>query len=61
MKIDIVVSRRIERLYEEYLSLIEDLRGKTKDERFVLYERMTRRLYPHATKVKHLNNLNVAQ
>ena len=54
MKIDIVVSRRIERLYEEYLSLIEDLRGKTKDERLVLYERMTRRVFPHATKVVNL-------
>lgn len=56
MKIEIVVSKRIERLYEEYLSLIENLRGKTKDERFVLYERMTRRLYPHGTKVVNLED-----
>lgn len=29
-------------------------KGKTKDERLVLYERMTRRLFPHATKVVNL-------
>ena len=56
MKIDIVVSRRIERLYEEYITLIESLRGKTKEERFELYENMTRRLYPHAKKVVDLED-----
>ena len=56
MKIDIVVSRRIERLYEEYITLIESLRDKTKEERFELYESMTRRLYPHATKVVDLED-----
>ena len=56
MKIDIVVSRRIERLYKEYMTLIESLRDKTKDERFELYESMTRRLYPHATKVVDLED-----
>ena len=56
MKIDIVVSKRIERLYEEYLSLIEDLRVKTKEERFELYESMTRKLYPHATKTVNLED-----
>ena len=56
MKIEIVVNKRIERLYEEYIILIESLRGKTKDERFELYESMTRRLYPHATKVVHLED-----
>ena len=56
MKIDIVVNRRIERLYKEYMTLIESLRGKTKDERFELYESMTRRLYPHATKVVDLED-----
>ena len=56
MKIDIVVNRRIERLYEEYITLIESLRGKTKEERFGLYESMTRRLYPHATKVFDLED-----
>ena len=56
MKIDIVVNRRIERLYKEYMTLIESLRGKTKDERFELYESMTRRLYPHATKMVDLED-----
>ena len=56
MKIDIVVSRRIERLYEEHITLIESLRDKTKEERFELYESMTRRLYPHATKVVDLED-----
>ena len=36
MKIDIVINRRIERLYEEYMTLIDSLKGKTKDERFEL-------------------------
>jgi hypothetical protein len=31
MKIEIVVDRRIERLYEEYMTFIESLRVKTKD------------------------------
>ena len=56
MKIDIVVSRRIERLYEEYMTFIESLKGKTKEERLELYESMTRRLYPHATKVVNLED-----
>ena len=56
MKIETVVDRRIERLYEEYMTLIESLRVKTKDERFELYERMTRILYPHATKTVHLED-----
>ena len=56
MKIDIVVNKRIERLYKEYMTLIEDLRVKTKEERLELYESMTRRLYPHATKVVNLED-----
>ena len=56
MKVDIVVSRRVERLYEEYMTLIESLRSKTKDERFELYESMTNRLYPHAKKVVDLED-----
>ena len=51
MKIDIVVNKRIERLYKEYMTLIEDLRVKTKEERLKLYESMTKTLYPHAKKV----------
>ena len=56
MKIDIVVNRRIERLYEEYITLIDSLRGKTKEERLELYESMTKRLYPHAEKVVDLED-----
>ena len=56
MKIDIVVNRRIERLYKEYMTLTESLRGKTKEERFKLYESMTKRLYPHATKMVDLED-----
>ena len=56
MKIEIVVSRKVERLYEEYITLIESLRGKTKEERLELYESMTKRLYPHATKMVDLED-----
>ena len=56
MKIDIVINRRIERLYEEYMTLIDSLKGKTKDERFELYESMTKRLFPHAEKVVDLED-----
>ena len=56
MKVDIVVDRKIERLYGEYITLIESLRDKTKEERFELYESMTRRLYPHAKKVVDLED-----
>ena len=56
MKVEIVVSRRVERLYEEYIILIESLKGKTKEERLELYESMTRRLYPHAKKVVDLED-----
>ena len=56
MKVEIVVSRRIERLYEEYITLKESLRGKTKEERLELYESMTKRLYPHAKKVVDLED-----
>ena len=56
MKVEIVVSRKVERLYEEYITLIESLRSKTKEERFELYENMTRRLYPHAKNVVDLED-----
>ena len=56
MKVKIVTNRRIERLYEEYLTLIEELRLKTKDERFELYESMTKTLYPHAKKIVNLED-----
>ena len=56
MKVEIVVNRRIEKLYEEYMTLIDGLKGKTKYERFELYESMTKRLYPHAEKVADLED-----
>ena len=56
MKIDIVVSRRVERLYEEYITLIDGLKAIPREERYELYERMTRRLYPHAKKVVDLED-----
>ena len=56
MKVDIVVSRRVERLYKEYMTLIDSLRSKTKEERFELYESMTNRLYPHAKKIVDLED-----
>ena len=56
MKIEIVVNRRIERLYEEYITLIDGLKAMTREERFELYERMTKNLYPHATKVVDLED-----
>ena len=56
MKIEIVVNRRIERLYEEYITLIDGLKAMTREERFELYERMTKTLYPHAKKVVDLED-----
>ena len=56
MKVEIVVNRRIERLYEEYMTLIDSLKGKTKEERFELYKSMTNRLYPHAKKIVDLED-----
>ena len=56
MKVEIVVSRRVERLYKEYMTLIESLRGKTKEERLELYESMTRKLLPHAKNVVDLED-----
>ena len=51
MKVKIITNRRIERLYEEYITLIDGLKAMTREERFELYERMTKTLYPHAKKV----------
>lgn len=56
MKVKIVSNRRIERLYEEYITLIDGLKAMTREERFELYERMTKNLYPHATKVVDLED-----
>ena len=56
MKIEIVVNERIERLYTEYMALIEELRQKTKEERFKLYNGMTKTLIPHAKKMVKLED-----
>ena len=56
MKIEIIVSGRIERMYEEYLTFIEELRVKTKEERFELYKTNTKTLFPHAEKVVDLED-----
>ena len=56
MKVKIVTNRRVERLYEEYLTFIKELRVKTKDERFELYKTNTKTLFPHAKKVVDLED-----
>ena len=56
MKVKIITNRKVERLYEEYMSLIEGLKEKTEKERFKLYESMTRKLFPHATKMVDLED-----
>ena len=56
MKVNVRVNQRIERLYEEYMTLVEDLRVKTKEERMELYDGMTRTLFPHATKMVDLED-----
>ena len=56
MKISIITNRRIERLYEEYMTLIDGLKAMTREERFELYESMTKTLYPHAKKVVDLED-----
>ena len=56
MTTNVRVKQRIERLYEEYMTLVEDLRVKTKGERMVLYDGMTRTLFPHATKMVDLED-----
>ena len=56
MTTNVRVKQRIERLYEEYMTLVEDLRVKTKEERIVLYDGMTRTLFPHATKMVDLED-----
>ena len=56
MKTEIVISKSVERLYKEYMSLVEELKAMTKDERFKLYESMTKKLLPHAKKVVDLED-----
>ena len=56
MKIEIVVNRRIERLYEEYMTLIDGLKAMSREERVELYSKMTKTLLPHAKKVVDLED-----
>ena len=56
MKVNVRVNEKVERLYEKYMTLVEDLRVKTKEERMELYDGMTRRLFPHATKMVDLED-----
>lgn len=56
MKVNVRVNEKVERLYEEYMTLVEDLRVKTKEERMELYDGMTRTLFPHATKMVDLED-----
>ena len=56
MKTEIVINKRVERLYKEYITLVEELKAMTKEERFKLYESMTRKLFPHATKMVDLED-----
>ena len=56
MKVKIVTNRRIERLYEEYMILIDGLKAMTKEERVELYSEMTKTLLPHAKKVVDLED-----
>ena len=56
MKVDLVVSRKVERLYKEYMALVDELKAKTKEERVELYDSMTKTLFPHATKMVDLED-----
>ena len=56
MKICKVVNGRVERLYQEYMTFLEDLRIKTKDERIELYDCMSRKLFPHSKKTFDLED-----
>ena len=60
MKVEVITNGKVERLYEEYLTLIEDLRKRTKEERIEMYEIMTKTLFPHAKKIVELEDqLNI--
>ena len=56
MKVKIITNRRVERLYEEYLTLIDGLKAMTREERVELYSKMTETLLPHAKKVVDLED-----
>ena len=56
MKVDLVICRKVERLYKEYMALVDELKAKTKEERMELYDSMTKTLFPHATKMVDLED-----
>ena len=56
MKVKIVVSKKVERMYEEYITLVDELKAMTKDERFKLYNSMTKTLFPHVKKMVNLED-----
>ena len=56
MKTEIIINKRVERLYKDYITLVEELKAMTKEERFKLYESMTRKFLPHAKKVVDLED-----
>ena len=56
MKVEIITNGRVERLYKECLTLIEDLRTRTKEERLEMYKSMTKTLFPHAKKIVDLED-----
>ena len=56
MTVNIVVNGRFERLYKEYITLIDELKEKTKEERLQLYDGMTKTLFPHAKKMVDLED-----
>ena len=56
MKVNIVINGRVERLYKEYITLIDELKAKTKEERNKLYDSMSKTLFPHAKKMVDLED-----
>ena len=56
MKAEIVISSKVERLYKEYMVLVDELKAKTKEDRMELYDSMTKTLFPHATKMVNLED-----
>ena len=56
MKVEFVIDRKIERLYEEYMTFIDELKAMTRAERDELYRSMTKTLFPHAKKVVDLDD-----
>lgn len=56
MTVNIVVNGRVERLYKEYITLIDELKAKTKEERLQLYDGITKTLFPHTKKTVDLED-----